>query len=456
MAKPKIGIRPGGKYAEGDVPENEPKDGTTSTVKDTLAPVVSAVTDNSGLTGKAVTSMQARNKANEEALNLARGVARLVGPGTTTSDSIPVHLSEGEAVLPANTVKAVGADNVEKLIETTNGKPKVGIGAGGKFAVGEVPASGAYQAGQKVGGAIGDVASSVGEAASTATKLSTLPIRALGAGIGAATDTGTQFARGAFGMSPTGVPANIEGIAPITPEEHARAAASAAQAKSDAAPAVTTPAVPTVSAATTPAIGVNRPAPAVGAAPTQELPKFGTTGTGYVRNEQTGATQVFTPPPVKPIAPVVTPFKNTAGYDPQLDRIAATNAATVANLQSEAGLHGAQTAETQQKAEQQAHALEIQKEMAGPDITPKRKAQLAEILHGLRGAGDIWMPYQAKDAMGMPTGESLMYNRATGETKPIGTPAAPAPNAVPNTGETRGGYKFKGGNPNDKANWEKV
>lgn len=53
-----------------------------------------------------------------------RGVAKLEGPGTTTSDSIHgVSLSRGEAVLPAKTVEAVGAENIAALIEETNGKP---------------------------------------------------------------------------------------------------------------------------------------------------------------------------------------------------------------------------------------------------------------------------------------------------------------------------------------------
>lgn len=35
-------------------------------------------------------------------------------------------------------------------------------------------------------------------------------------------------------------------------------------------------------------------------------------------------------------------------------------------------------------------------------------------------------------------------------------PARPSAPAVPASGEVRGGYRFKGGNPADKANWEKV
>lgn len=61
------------------------------------------------------------------------------GPGTRTSDSVPVHLSRGEAVLPGKTVDALGGpDAVEQMIESTNGRPPVraGLRAGGNYADG--------------------------------------------------------------------------------------------------------------------------------------------------------------------------------------------------------------------------------------------------------------------------------------------------------------------------------
>ena len=42
------------------------------------------------------------------------------GPGTSTSDSIPAHLSRGEYVLPADTVRKVGVDNLEALRHATH------------------------------------------------------------------------------------------------------------------------------------------------------------------------------------------------------------------------------------------------------------------------------------------------------------------------------------------------
>lgn len=42
------------------------------------------------------------------------------------------------------------------------------------------------------------------------------------------------------------------------------------------------------------------------------------------------------------------------------------------------------------------------------------------------------------------------------EPKPPGTPKPPAPAAGPKPGDVDGGYRFKGGNPGDPKNWEKV
>ena len=38
------------------------------------------------------------------------------GPGTATSDSIPARLSDGEYVIPAHVVKALGRDFFDRLL----------------------------------------------------------------------------------------------------------------------------------------------------------------------------------------------------------------------------------------------------------------------------------------------------------------------------------------------------
>ena len=65
----------------------------------------------------------------------------VMGAGTSQSDSVPIHASEGEAVLPAKTVSAVGGPAaVHGLIKQTTGTaPKTGLRAGGHYADGSVP-----------------------------------------------------------------------------------------------------------------------------------------------------------------------------------------------------------------------------------------------------------------------------------------------------------------------------
>jgi hypothetical protein len=62
------------------------------------------------------------------------------GPGTETSDSIDAKISTNEAVLPANTVEAIGPNNLARLIEETNGMaPNRGLTGKARFADGMVP-----------------------------------------------------------------------------------------------------------------------------------------------------------------------------------------------------------------------------------------------------------------------------------------------------------------------------
>ena len=85
-------------------------------------------------------AIEAMQQRHEMMKGLAQGTAFLEGPGTGTSDSIPANLSRGEAVLPAKTVRAVGAHNIARLIQDTNdGKPPKGLRAGGGYARGGLP-----------------------------------------------------------------------------------------------------------------------------------------------------------------------------------------------------------------------------------------------------------------------------------------------------------------------------
>lgn len=106
--------------------------------------------DNSGgLFGKALRGLRGR----AEAANFANGgIVKLSGPGTGTSDDIPmkvnkggksldVNVSNGEAlaVLPAKTAQnPVAVEAVNEIIYQTNGKPPKGLRAGGHYAEGSV------------------------------------------------------------------------------------------------------------------------------------------------------------------------------------------------------------------------------------------------------------------------------------------------------------------------------
>ncbi len=62
---------------------------------------------------KDIPGKQPYEKSNGGAIN---------GPGTATSDSIPARLSDGEYVIPANVVNALGKNFFDKLLATYKGK----------------------------------------------------------------------------------------------------------------------------------------------------------------------------------------------------------------------------------------------------------------------------------------------------------------------------------------------
>lgn len=366
---------------------------SANTAPPIVAPAVAAVTENTGLTGQAATALQQRNAANRESLNYADGTANVPGPAGI--DKVHgVSLTKGESVLPADTTAAIGSENIAKLIQATHTPirvgtaPRFGIKRGGKYADGTVPIN-------------------------TDTLL--------------AQRAASQRAREAQAETPFSAPdkPGFDTGVPISPEASARIdalygkgtpALGVVQPPAAASPAPTPAPTTASTGSTVPSsangepispsttyvspsnIGINRPAP---------LPKFGDQGEGFVRNDRTGATTRFNAPPPAPAA------QPTQGGDDQLSRIRAAAESRIASAGSETMLR-------QQEASQKEQMQAIQQEMLQPGITDKRKAQLAEALHGMRGAGDVWMPYQAKDAMGMPTGEMTLYNRVTGDSKPMG------------------------------------
>ncbi|MEG2049968.1 MAG: hypothetical protein RR100_24200, partial [Comamonas sp.] len=74
---------------------------------------------------------------------------RVSGPGTATSDSIPAQLSNGEFVLPADTVKAVGVKRLRALIKDTH-QPSPGPKRRNHLADGDMPEDEIQQPGMRL------------------------------------------------------------------------------------------------------------------------------------------------------------------------------------------------------------------------------------------------------------------------------------------------------------------
>lgn len=106
------------------------------------APAPQPAQPSGGLFQGAVQGLRGRAAQIAKAAGYAEGGTVVADGGRSkapTADSVPVHLSHGEAVLPVKTVRALGGpEAVEHLIEATNGKPTAtrGLRAGGHYADG--------------------------------------------------------------------------------------------------------------------------------------------------------------------------------------------------------------------------------------------------------------------------------------------------------------------------------
>lgn len=95
------------------------------------------------------------------------------------------------------------------------------------------------------------------------------------------------------------------------------------------------------------------------------------------------------------------------------------------------------------------------------ETDPAKRADLAKQLREIQGKEQparykVAAGGQQIDANGVAYKvPDRVFNEQTGQFSD-GTGAAPAPQAAPKSGEVRNGFRFKGGNPNDQANWAKV
>ena len=110
---------------------------------------------------------------------------------------------------------------------------------------------------------------------------------------------------------------------------------------------------------------------------------------------------------------------------------------------------------------QQRMMFQLQRRIANP-ASPEDAADAARQLAALQGkeTADSWKPVSLQggtDAYGNRT-ESILaaVNSRTGEMRRYDGGGSGVTAALPRTGEVRDGYRFKGGNPADQANWERV
>ena len=147
----------------------------------------------------------------------------------------------------------------------------------------------------------------------------------------------------------------------------------------------------------------------------------------------------------------------TARTGMQEQGASARDAGRTAIAQGELGLK--QTAAGfQVRAAQQLEGLQNQ---YAAETDPAKQAALARQIREVQGKEQparykVAAGGQQIDANGVAYKvPDRVFNEQTGQFSD-GTGAAPAPQAAPKSGEVRNGFRFKGGNPNDQANWTKV
>jgi hypothetical protein len=401
-----------------------------------------------------IAAARAKMNAPKKFLGMFKDGAVIPGHDTSGKDDVPVKVTRGEAILPVNTVDAMGGPMaVSDMIHATNGKPPAGVRRSGRYADGAAPDN--YTQGSLAG------------MADAAKKIVAPFMPEPGAGM-RTIDVGGAFAPGA-GARPLSISTSApnqnygnEGRSVPAP-----AAMTTEQANADVMAggqgnfrggsirpdlaSKATPVIPTSSSVvpTSPAGGrptvpdsgfVGGPAeqraaaaPMVGGVkrPTAQTPI--PVGTGFITNDQTGATtQVGTPAaPTAPAAPAATGPKSlldqadeyvnrvAAGQPPEvraqtrLDFIkAAGGAAQAESATANAGKTRQETSESQRLIDLQNTALD--------ETQPAAKRAAAQTALKARTGAARFQPMMGKDDMGNPVYLGA-FDRETGETRMGGT-----------------------------------
>lgn len=376
--------------------------------------------------------------------------AVIPGHDTEGSDDVQVGVTRGEAILPVKTVDAMGGPMaVSDMIHATNGKPPAGVRRGGKYADGAVniyegaSLSGMADAAKKL---IDPLMPAPGSAMRTIDFGETFKP----GGWAKPLSIGTVAPKQDYGNEGRSVPAPVG----MTPEQANADVMAGGQGtfrggsiRPDLAGKATPAPVPVVAPArVTPPVPdsgfVGGPSEAVGAKrPTAQTPI--PVGTGFITNDQTGATTQVGTPAAATVAPVATTkpaggslldqadeYVNrvAAGQPPEiraqtrLDFIkAAGGAAQAESATATAGKTRQETTESQRLIDLQNTALD--------DTQPAAKRAAAQAALKARTGATGYQPIMGKDDMGNPVYLGS-FSRETGKAE-LGGAAQGAPGGAP-------------------------
>lgn len=424
--KPAIGIRRGGKYANGVVPEpsvlgfmKDRAQAALGAFKPTpqppgstlLQPAVEAAKESSGMIGQVARQAESYNERMNRAMEYADGTSFVHGPKGI--DKVKgVSLMRGEAVLPADTTAAIGPENIAKIIEQThtpiNGKPQMGVRRGGKYADGVTGEKDKF----KLPMVMQPTPAPKPEVAMT-------PERA--AQLNRESQIGLAQEQGAFARKAPEVPK--EGVYAITKQRTESPVTQPAQPARQATP----PVVSAPKEAEQPRLGAMKPV-AQPAAQTEQPKEWQAARTPQVSVvDQAHAYAKSLARPGDPPEIYSSHFNQALKGIPdaelsQAQAQAANIGAQVAErgANTEGALRSAQAAEAKQRTEALAQETALQAELNDPSTPPARRSQLQEKVR--QAAAGSWDTYQDKDAMGSPIGEPFLINKQTGETKPLVRP----------------------------------
>ena len=128
-----------------------------------------------------------------------------------------------------------------------------------------------------------------------------------------------------------------------------------------------------------------------------------------------------------------------------------------ASSQAQAKLAGKQGEALDLTIKDKKRLTELQNEYLNEATTPERKEALTTEMNVLQGKREDVIKMRVKvgeDAAGQAIMEDVLVDSKTKKRIDIGGGSVPSTAGAPAVGTVVGGFKFKGGNPKDRSNWE--